>query len=99
MADKDEYQGYTNHATWVVGLHLNNTKAWQDTGLALMATCGEDTGRCADLLKEYVERLLDVGHYWPTDRGRFAVDLLLSSLADVDWKQLAGHLRDTLNEG
>ena len=99
MADKDEYNGWANHMTWLVKLHLDSTEGWQQHTLALMATCpSDDLGRCGELLKDYVEELI-LPRFLNTDGTRFANDVLTSALADVQWRDLAEAFREELNDG
>ena len=98
----DEYQGWPNHATWAVALHLGN-----DEGLYL--TCqdltqsaresakeGHDTWTpelharftLADALKDFVEELLDEARPRVASAGSLLAQDLCS-VGPVDWNRLA----------
>ena len=83
--DTKQYNGWTNHATWLVNLWLTNDE-YTEHGLRMAVRYGGHEG-----LKDYVDELLD-------DSGIASdtmwYDMIRSFLSDVDWREIAGHYKD-----
>ena len=84
MNDKS-YNGWTNHATWLVALHIDNDQATNND-------CN-DIGRhslgkyeCGKAIKDYVEDIMigELGH-------GIVADLTNSYLSEVDWQEIGSH--------
>jgi hypothetical protein len=103
------YNGWTNHATWMVALHLGNTE-YLHADMVNLATATDDEQRgygefsytrervhiLADAIKDYVEEFT----FSDTDTSRndalslFRLDLITSALAPVNWEEIAQHYAD-----
>lgn len=87
--DQQSYNGWTNHATWLVNLWLTNDQ-YTEEGLRMAVRYGGHEG-----LKDYVYELLD-------DSGIASdtmwYDMITSCLSDVDWREIAGHYQDDTND-
>lgn len=107
--DDNGYNGWTNHATWCVNLHLSNdegTSRYVSEMSERAAADSEDVGyynsrrqayvgRLARMLEAYVEAtVID-----PVDDSRhlLTVDLLRSALGDVDWLEIAGNWNEDID--
>ena len=83
--DRDTYNGWTNHSTWLVNIWLgDDVQAWIND-----SDCEEwDLDSVESVFKDFVEEL--------TNQQEMAYgllsDLLQSAVADVDWRELAEHI-------
>jgi len=98
---KHEYSGWTNYETWNVKLWMDNEQAaqeaWHNRATEL---CTEHEGRAAVLiLAEQLEE--HYGHeagYWLESAPPCCFsDLLLASLRQVNWKEIAEHLLEDIH--
>lgn len=90
MAD-NKYQGWTNAATWAVGLILDNDENLYNYIRERIPQ--QQRFETIDFLKETIEGLLWVderycGHY------TMITQLLNTTMALVDWGKLADHYRE-----
>lgn len=83
--DQQSYNGWTNHATWLVNLWLTNDE-YTEAGLRMAVRYGGHKGA-----KDYVDELLDESGI---DSGTMWHDLITSCLSDVDWREIALHYED-----
>lgn len=83
--DQQSYNGWTNHATWLVNLWLANDE-YTEEGLRMAVRYGGHEG-----LKNYVDELLNESGI---ASGTMWRDLITSYLSDVDWREIAGHYQD-----
>lgn len=107
MSD-NTYNGWTNKATWLVNIWIDNDQGEQEFWLG-QAREFKDAGYAdydasiltheqatryalADSLKDYYEAQVE-----PIPAGLFS-DLLYWALADVDWDAIAGYLLDMVDE-
>lgn len=85
--NKKMHNGFKNKATWLVSLHLNNTEVsatyWSN------AARGEFVDNLADRLKNAFQNNALAEVVSP-----IFIDLLQSTLADVDWMTIAQHFVD-----
>jgi len=89
--NQQSYNGWTNHATWLVHLWLTNDE-YTEEGLRMAVRYGGHEG-----LKDYVYELLDDSGI---DRGTMWCDLITSCLSDVDWREIASYyVHDGDDEG
>ena len=91
------YNGWANHATWLVYLHITNNKYIYDEVLDEIDDLPQDTARnLRDLIEdrtmvhEYIQR---------DDYPHLADDLAISALREVDWYEIAVVLHQGLEEG
>lgn len=105
------YQGWTNHATWLVSLHLDNTQdvQWHAREAACMAfndatasqylTIEQEREICvADALQECVQDLLENTAETASPADLLARDLFTGYLEDVNWREIARHYIDDMVE-
>lgn len=90
------YNGWANHATWIVDLHLSNHEVIYDmiTGMGRVSW-GETEGDSAkyrivfaDRIKSFTEEEVQ-GVVYGSAMGLLASDLLNAALSDVDWEEIA----------
>lgn len=77
--DEREYSGWTNRATWLINLWLNNDPGSQEAASEAAAEGGEDT------LREMVEE----GFSEALERGGMLADLITYALDQVNWGEIA----------
>jgi len=98
----EKYNGWTNYATWRVGLEIINDMRFDDFGISYTYPTDEsrsygneydekslgmvDPSDVADVMKSYVEEHID-----ETSDG-LAKDYALAFLSDVNWYELAEHM-------
>ena len=84
----EKYNGWTNYATWRVGLEIFDGMTLDDFGVEYDEEDSNmiDTSDFADTLKNYVEE-----HIEETSEG-IAKDYALAFLSDVNWCELAEHM-------
>jgi hypothetical protein len=94
------YNGWTNHATWLVNLHLSNDRCAHDVALgAWRYGAGVDTRYAvSEALKSMVESWLVEDYDSSNPMQCMKVDLINATLSDVNWYELADHLIEALNE-
>lgn len=83
--DQQSYNGWTNHATWVVNLWLTNDE-YTEEGLRMAVRYGGHEG-----VKDYVDELLDDSGI---DSGTMWYDLIRSCLSEVDWREIASYYQE-----
>ena len=92
--DTKQYNGWTNHATWLVNLWLTNDE-YTEHSLRMAVRYGGHEG-----LKDYVDELLDDSGI---ASGTMWYDMIRSCLSDVDWREIASYYQededDTDDEG
>lgn len=89
------YQGWKNHATWMVALHLSNTESMHDAAQGIVATYPDDYD-AAKMLHEYVEDSLLYEIPSPS-RNNWAVlltDVVFSVIEDVDFREIVQSYRE-----
>jgi len=110
--NKQEYNGWSNYETWNVNLWLNNEQAsqelWEDRARRIRAEVTkakepwvtaeqeheEALWRLAEQLVEHYDKEVDS---WIGDKpfGCFT-DMLLASLREVNWREIAEHLLEDI---
>ena len=79
------YNGYTNHATWLVSLHFFDMF---EGDMPASITSAHDAGQW---LRETVDSFIsDSGSY--SKHGGFLDDLITGTLSDVNWFELGEQL-------
>lgn len=84
----DEYEGWANRPTWTVNLWLANEEPLYDATRELVAEGSECDA--SQRLKDWVEELV-LGEEPPAN---MATDLLLWSLALVEWREIVRAWRE-----
>lgn len=80
---KDTYNGWTNYATWRINLEIFD-------GLDPMEFWGIDAKDIApEFLEAYAEAIVS-----ETAPGGLALNYALSFMAEVDWHEIADHMRE-----
>lgn len=88
MTSDTTYNGWRNHATWAIGLHLMDTvAAWILDDIDNWAAA--DVKQAAGLFQDLLEEQLELS-------GLMAYPLLndLLDTSDVDWRALGSHALD-----
>ena len=57
MSEEKGYQGWTNKATWLVALQINNNKLWRGRVYTLVRQRNMRAAQADDALREFVESL------------------------------------------
>ncbi len=82
------YNGWTNYATWRVNLEVFD-------GFDPFDNFSDDQAgmedNLAEYLKDYAEELINMSVQDP-HAPSLAVDYAMAFLADVNWREIAGHL-------
>jgi len=79
---QEGYQGWTNHPTWAVALHLSNDRGMYDMVQEMKADSGGDWMALADMIQGFIEELQ------PELEGPFS-EMLNSAMASVNWDEIA----------
>ena len=88
MTNSNEYNGWTNYATWRVNLEVFDGQSAADFDLQHHAAYG-----AGQALKEYVEETIEMS----TTEG-IARDYAYAFLSDVNWQEIAQHMLNDDNE-
>jgi len=110
---KHEYSGWTNYETWNVKLWMDNDQAsqeeWYDRARRTWAVASktkaptdtteqeheEAVSSLAEQLEEYYDHEVDA---WIGDKPISCFsDMLLASLREVNWREIAGHLLEDIH--
>lgn len=91
------YNGWTNHATWLVNLHMDNTYGMTDD---LLATAGEmlDNKYPVPDLADYIESLIEEWIEPACPNAGLAQDLINGYLSHVNWREIAAHYIEAAKE-
>lgn len=87
MPTETGYNGWTNRATWLMGLWLDNDERTYTASRVVIAPKA-DTRDAGVALQRFVENDLT-----PDGLPGFVVDLYLLALADVNWSELVESMR------
>lgn len=91
MSDTDGYNGWTNRETWLVSLWLDNDE-FNYTEVRQLAKDAQELPypavRLALTLEAYVDDLPEVSAV-TEGPASFVVDMLTTSLGQVDWHEIA----------
>lgn len=99
---QERYNGYTNYATWLVALHINNDQSMQNHvfdiwEMGSQNDCDWGLYDYGQDLKEWMDELTDaVDEAIPN--SYLIVDLISSTLAEVNWRELAEHFANDYKE-
>lgn len=91
MRDENTYNGWTNNATWRVHLEMFDgfdVREYMDGDLP-------DVYGLAEWLKEYAD---DCVSNYGQQSCNLAVDYARAFLADVNWREIAEHILDQIQE-
>ncbi len=90
MTDKT-YNGWSNYETWLVNLWLNNDQKVYDA-LSEDARCADTMYDAKNVIKNWVENELE--QFLEGREAGMFVDLLRGALSEVNWYEIARHMRD-----
>jgi valyl-tRNA synthetase len=95
--DTQKYNGWTNYATWLVNLHFNCLDFTDDVESGVFDDMDADGIRChvASWIQELVDSYLDE---IVTTNNSFVLDIMNSTLQDVDWHDIADHYVDDIKD-
>jgi hypothetical protein len=90
MIKETEYNGWTNHETWLVNLHFGNALRKHSDSLVGEGYTNSVT---ADECREYV---MEIGFDEAVDASvnYFAYDAISSFMSRVDWNEIAEHANE-----
>lgn len=99
---QESYNGYTNYATWLVALHINNDQSMQNHVFHIWEMGSQDD--CdwglydyGQALKEWMDELTDaVDEAIPN--SYLVVDLISATLVEVNWRELAEYFANDYKE-
>jgi len=97
--EKKQYNGWTNYATWLVALHIDNDEALQNYALELVGQddCEWGVATASSELKNWFEELVDeIANFIPNNA--LVSDLINATLSDVNWQEIAKHYIETYKE-
>jgi hypothetical protein len=84
---KADYQGWTNHATWAVALHIDNDQGYQSMVIEMFQRGAKDgmvDYELGDALKEFVEDFM-IGE---DINNSFVSDMVSGYMSGVNWGEL-----------
>jgi hypothetical protein len=85
-----KYNGWTNYETWRVDMEMLDGRTCEEFGIIPVNEDDDDVNETeqelAELLKAYCVELVE------QDAQGFALDLALSFLEDVDYREIAQHM-------
>jgi hypothetical protein len=83
--DKEEYNGWSNRMSWLIGLHLSNTKEVYDEVREICLNANLKEFEKEDKVKEFTENFIVEGS---KDGDLLRDDLISDSLAQVNWREV-----------
>lgn len=92
MNTQNTYNGYTNYATWLVALHIDNDEYFQEESLQLH---DEDTYDYSKALEEWFDDIVESLNGF---NNPLICDLIRGTLSDVNWYELAEMYQQTYKE-
>ena len=92
MNTQNTYNGYTNYATWLVALHIDNDSYLQDESLALH---DENTYDYSKSLESWFDDIIESLNGF---NNVLICDLIRGTLSDVNWYELAEMYQQTYKE-
>jgi hypothetical protein len=87
--DSNEYNGWTNRATWVVNLHYGDSEEWLQE---MVENAEGDVDKLADYLREEISNQVQEA----IGDNMFLSDLI--NLNDINWGELANAYNDSFWE-
>ena len=93
------YKGWTNDATWLVALHIDNDEVLQNHAFELVGQddCEWSLYEASSELKNWFQELVDeVSNIIP--HNALVCDLINATLYDVNWQELAEYYIETNKE-
>lgn len=85
QTESTEYNGWTNRETWMVNLWLTNDECYYEELCSIIKNFG--TSEQPEEIKQYVHWIIDI------DEANMTSDLLSTSLARVNWYEIAENNR------
>jgi len=86
------YNGWTNYATWLIALHIDNEEALQDEALSLHS---ENTYDYSKSLENWFDDLVE---FLDGFKSTIVADLVRATLSSVNWYEIAEHYQHTYKE-
>ncbi len=90
------YNGWTNYETWLVAFWLDKEQQsadyWRQEAIYGPASYSDAAVGLAEALQEKTEELLEDG------LAGLAADLMLAALSQVEWREIATNLLDSVAE-
>lgn len=90
--ETQKYNGWTNYATWLIALHIDNEEALQDEALSLH---NENTYDYSKSLENWFDDLVE---FLDGFKSTIVADLVRATLSDVNWYEIAEHYQNTYKE-
>jgi len=97
--ETQKYNGWTNYATWLVAVHIDNDQSLQYHALQLVGRddCEWGLYEASMELKNWFEELVDeVQERIPNNA--LITDLINATLGEVDWYELGEHYIQSYKE-
>ena len=97
IMDTQRFNGWTNHATWLVNLYFNHLDFTDDVEEGLFDDMDAYGIRChvASWIQELVESYLDEE---VDTTNCFVADIINSTINHVDWHDIAEHYVDDIQD-
>jgi len=90
--ETQKYNGWTNYATWLIALHIDNEEALHDEALSLHK---ENTYDYSKSLENWFDELVE---FLDGFKSTIVADLVRATLSDVNWYEIAEHYQTTYKE-
>jgi helix-turn-helix protein len=90
---KEEYQGWSNYATWGVALIIDNDQGLHEETLEL-AREHADAGTLSEAIKEWVDVMVSEVE----NSSEMIQQIFQAGYSDVNWYELAEHFKQTQTE-
>ena len=90
--ETQKYNGWTNYATWLTALHIDNEEALQDEALSLHK---ENIYDYSKSLENWFDELVE---FLDGFKSTIVADLVRATLSDVNWYEIAEHYQTTYKE-
>ena len=92
------YEGWRNQETWQVNLHIENEERsylyWTRAARRTVEDADSKSQAVKDLTEQLREELEESALDKMEELPEFARDLLIMSLREVDWSEIAEHMVD-----
>ncbi len=90
----EKYNGWHNHATWCVALHLSNTPRMNDSAIEICKKHKDEYDALQEL-RDYVCENIELQSNLPHNSwGMLAGDLMYAYLQEVNFLEIVQHYRE-----
>ena len=89
----EKYQGWKNHATWLVALHLSNTQYIHESVQEIVDVENDNYDASKQVYDYVYDCITDVGT-GQSDWGLMMMDMINSVLDDVDFVEIVESYRE-----